>query len=104
MASAYVLARVTLRGIDHPAQATGPLAEYFASAPASVTDFGGEFVIRDGKFQVLEGKDCFSRLIVVRFKNYDTALEWYNSDAYTRLRALRADGADMDIILIDGSI
>ncbi len=101
--AAYVLARVALRDIDDPRDATGPLAAYFADAPKSVAAHGGEFVIRGGKSQVLEGADPFSRLIVVRFPDYDTALSWYNSAEYARLRTLRAEGAVMDILLIDGA-
>jgi uncharacterized protein (DUF1330 family) len=101
--TAYVLARVALRDIDDPRDATGPLAEYFANAPRNVAAHGGEFVIRGGKSQILEGSDPFSRLIVVRFPDYDTALNWYNSPEYGQLRTLRAEGAVMDILLIDGA-
>jgi uncharacterized protein (DUF1330 family) len=101
MKSAYVIAHISLRGIDSPAQARGPLAEYFASAPKSVADFGGEFVVRNGRSQILEGKDHFSRCIVLKFPNYETAINWYKSDEYTRLKKMRSEYADMDIFLIE---
>lgn len=100
--AAYLIARTKLTDIDSPADATGSLAEYFAKAPACVEDGGGKFIVRGGQSEVLEGEDRFSPCMIVQFDSYDEARQWYFSEEYTRLKALRMGHADVDVLLVDG--
>jgi uncharacterized protein (DUF1330 family) len=103
MKAAYIIARAIFPGVDDPAKATGPLAEYFAGAPKSVANFGGEYVVRGGRSQLLEGLDHFSPCIILKFPSYEAALNWYNSNEYTRLKKLRQGHADIDVFLIEAN-
>ncbi len=101
MKAAYIIARAVFRGLDDPAEATGALAEYFAETPKSIAEFGGEFVVRGGRSQLLEGQDRFSPCMILKFPDYDTALNWYNSEQYTRLKKLRQGHGDVDVLLTE---
>jgi len=43
-----------------------------------------------------------AKIVVIEFKDYETALTCYRSPEYTKARALRAGAADIDIIVIEG--
>lgn len=95
MPSAYIISQVEL--FDEEA-----FAAYKAAAPASVEKFGGEYLVRGGRFQSLEGREPHSRIVVMRFSSYERALEWYNSEEYSRLKPIRGKAAKGDILLVEG--
>ncbi|MCO5064610.1 MAG: DUF1330 domain-containing protein [Rhizobiaceae bacterium] len=95
MPSAYIISQVEL--FDEEA-----FAEYKAAAPASVEKFGGEYLVRGGRYQSLEGREPHSRIVVMKFESYEKALAWYNSEEYTRLKAIRSKAARGDILLVEG--
>ena len=47
--------------------------EYKKLAPASIAAFGGEFLIRGGKIETLEGDWTPERIVVVEFPDMETA-------------------------------
>lgn len=95
MPSAYIISQVEL--FDEEA-----FAEYKAAAPASVERYGGEYLVRGGRFQRLEGREPNSRIVVMKFSSYERALEWYDSEEYTRLKGIRSKAARGDIWLVEG--
>lgn len=58
-------------------------------------------VTRDCKFQVLEGPDVES-VVVMRFPTTEDALEWYESDAYQKALPYRLAAADTRTVLVEG--
>jgi uncharacterized protein (DUF1330 family) len=95
MPAAYVLAQVELFDPDE-------FAPYKKDAPASVARFGGEMLVRNGRYQRLEGNEPKPRIVVLKFPSYERALEWYNSEEYTRLKEIRLRGARGDLVLVEG--
>ena len=47
-------------------------AKYAKLATEAAEEFGGEFLVRGGKYQVMEG-ECKPRNVILRFKDFDTA-------------------------------
>ena len=57
------------------------LKEYALKAKPAVENFSGKFQVRGGKNRTNEGIDS-PRIVVVEFKNYNTAVACYDSKEY----------------------
>jgi uncharacterized protein (DUF1330 family) len=63
---------------------------YVAETRSAFRKYGARFVVRGGKSEVAEGKGR-SRIVVIEFKDYATALECYRSPSTPRqLKSVRA--------------
>ena len=63
--------------------------------------FGGRYLIRGGRCEVMEGR-ARARCVAVEFPSYDAALACYRSPEYRRAIELRAGKADIDLVVIEG--
>jgi len=54
-----------------------------------VQALGGEFIVRGGQQQVLEGQ-AHGRTVVIRFPSYAVAQAFYESPEYRKAREVRA--------------
>ncbi|MCX7901860.1 MAG: DUF1330 domain-containing protein, partial [Burkholderiaceae bacterium] len=61
--------------------------DYMAVAPAVVAAFGGEYLVRGGQHEVLEGSWQPARLAIVKFPSYAQAKAFYDSEQYRAARA-----------------
>jgi uncharacterized protein (DUF1330 family) len=76
---------------------------YMAAAPEVVKAFGGEYLVRGGRMQVLEGDWQPPRLTVLRYPDFETARAMYDSPAYVQARALRQGAtACFNMVLVEG--
>jgi uncharacterized protein (DUF1330 family) len=77
--------------------------QYMAEAPAAVAAFGGEYLVRGGQHEVLEGDWRPTRLAIVKFPTYAQAKAFYDSAQYRAARAKRAGATDyFNMVLVDG--
>lgn len=95
MAKAYVIAQVDV----HDSEA---YESYRAGTPASIARFGGRFIVRGGPMETLEGEAPYRRVVVIEFPSTEQARQWYQSDEYTALRAIRQSAASSSLILLAG--
>ncbi len=80
----------------------GPaIVEYLERIDATLAPFGGKFLVHGGNAEVVEGA-WRGDLIVIEFRDRETARAWYASDAYQQILRLRTDNAEGDVILVDG--
>jgi uncharacterized protein (DUF1330 family) len=77
--------------------------EYITKVKPIVEKFGGEYIVRGGTNQVVEGNWQYSRTIVLKFPSYEKALEWYNSEEYQPIKQIRLDNAVSNGIIIQGA-
>jgi uncharacterized protein (DUF1330 family) len=76
---------------------------YMAEAPAAVRAFGGEYLVRGGRHETLEGDWQPSRLGVLRFPSYEQAKAFYDSESYRETRRLRAGATErFGMVLVEG--
>jgi uncharacterized protein (DUF1330 family) len=75
--------------------------EYVAANQVAFRKFGGRYVVRAGRHEVLEG-NFRSRLVVIEFPDYAAALACYRSPEYREAMALRRGGAVADIAIVEG--
>ena len=74
---------------------------YIAENQKAFRKYGARYVMRAGKSEVVEGKGR-SRIVVIEFKDYSTAMECYRSPEYAKAIAIRRDCAAADIIVVEG--
>ena len=76
--------------------------EYKARVPALIQKHGGEYLIRGGTHEVLEGDWKPSRLVLLRFPDMAAAQAFYNDPEYAPLIALRQRGSRFDMVVVEG--
>jgi len=96
MPAAYVIVDVRISDAERYRQ-------YMATAPAAVQAFGGEYVVRGGRCETLEGGWQPARLAMLKFPSYEQARAWYDSQSYRAARELRLGATDFfNMVLVEG--
>ena len=75
--------------------------EYKRQALASVTAFGGRYLVRGGAVTKLEGDWTPGRFVVLEFPTAQRAREWWDSPLYAPIKAIRHATARTKMILVD---
>jgi uncharacterized protein (DUF1330 family) len=78
--------------------------EYRERVPATLVPYGGRFVIRGGKSEVLEGDWHPKRIVVLEFPDFNRAREWWASQEYDEPKKMRQRTAMTNLLLVDGYI
>lgn len=87
--SALMIARITVKD---PAK----FQDYLARTQQVAAPYGAELLHRGTVGRALTGEDGDHELaVIVRFPGLEKIEEWFGSDAYQQLIALRDEGADM---------
>jgi uncharacterized protein (DUF1330 family) len=76
--------------------------DYIKVAPASIANYGGRYIVRAGRTEVLEGTYQPKRFVVLEFESYERAKEWWASEEYRQPKAMRQSAARTDMILVEG--
>ena len=76
--------------------------EYKRQASDTVFKYGGEYIVRGGKTEVLEGDWQPNRIVVLRFPSIDAAKGWIDGEEYREPRKLRHKTAKTSMILVEG--
>ncbi len=78
------------------------MTEYRRHTPGAVAKFGGKFIVRGGKTKTLEGGWTPPRIVVLEFPTYEKAEEFYHSEHYKPILAMRLKAGKSKAILVDG--
>jgi len=81
---------------------TTAYGEYAKLAPAAVEKYGGRFLARGGRAEVLEGGWQAHRVVVAEFPTVEDAKKFYSSPEYTAARAKREGAADFKMLVVEG--
>lgn len=96
MAAGYVIVEMNISDPERYKQ-------YMAEAPAAVKASGGEYLVRGGRSEPLEGDWKPHRVAVLRFPSYEAAKAWYDGENYVRVRAKRAGATEyFNMVLVEG--
>jgi uncharacterized protein (DUF1330 family) len=77
--------------------------KYKKLAGATVEKYGGKYIVRGGKAEVLEGDWHPKRMVVLQFESLQRAKEWLNSEEYREPRKMRHRTARTNMILVEGA-
>ena len=86
-------------------QVTDPVAydDYRPLAAASIARFGGRFIVRGGKVDLLEGEPQPERIVVIEFPDAVTARRWYESEEYQTALKIRQAASRGRVLLVEGA-
>lgn len=77
--------------------------EYMARAPAAVKAAGGEYLVRGGRHETLEGDWKPHRVAMLRFPSYEAAKAFYDAEMYREARKHRAGTTEyFNMVLVEG--
>ena len=93
--AAYVIANVRVTDPDR-------FPEYSSQVLPTVERYGGRYLARGGKAEVLEGDWEPHRLVILEFENMGRLREWYDSPEYAPLKQLRDEVAVTEFVLVEG--
>ncbi|UUX49636.1 DUF1330 domain-containing protein [Nisaea acidiphila] len=94
MPAGYLIAQIDVSDAD-------AFEEYRKLVPATITAFGGEYLVRGGKQEQLEGNSN-PRTVVLRFDSFEKAHEWYHSSDYEKPKAMRQAASKGNVVLVEG--
>ena len=80
----------------------GKYDTYRQMAASSIKQYGGNYIVRGGSIDPLEGGWTPQRLAIVEFPSVERAKAWYNSPEYAPALALRLKAANARLILAEG--
>ena len=92
---AYVIAHIDVKD---PAR----YEDYKKMSPVSIQKYGGRFIARGGKCEVLEGAWQPKRLVLLEFPSVERAREWWASEDYRPAKELRQATSSGDMIVVEG--
>ena len=96
MAAGYIIVDMQISDMEQYKQ-------YMAAAPAAVTAAGGEYLVRGGKFEALEGDWQPGRVAMLKFPSFERAKAFYDSELYRTARAKRKGATDFfNMVLVEG--
>ena len=78
------------------------MEEYRKVVGATVTKYGGKFIVRGGSHEVLEGDWKPNRLVVLEFPSMEQLKKWYHSEEYREPLAKRLKASRGTFVIVDG--
>jgi uncharacterized protein (DUF1330 family) len=94
MAKGYWVANIEVENLEE-------YMKYVQANAIALTKFGAKFLVRAGRHEVPEGQ-VNSRIVVVEFKDYATALACYESPEYQYAMKFRLDHASGNLAIVEG--
>ena len=70
---------------------------------ASVKKFGGRYLARGSRPEVLEGGPAHN-ILIIEFDSADTARRWYASPEYQAAKAVRQGATNLRLLLVDSLV
>ncbi len=95
MPAAYLIAQIDITDEE-------TYARYREQVPATVAQYGGEYLTRGGRFDSLEGAAPPPRTVILKFPSFEQAKAWYDSDEYAGPKAVRQSASTGNVILVEG--
>ncbi len=75
---------------------------YRAQVPSTLEAYGGEYVVRGGEQDVLEGDWLYPRTVVLKFPSVEQAKAWHASAEYEGPKALRQSASKGNMLVVEG--
>lgn len=94
-AAGYVIAQISVTDATR-------YEDYKSGAGASITAFGGQFLVRAGQTEAVEGGPLGERVAVIAFDSFERAAAWYGSPDYATPLAIRKESANATVWITEG--
>jgi uncharacterized protein (DUF1330 family) len=90
--------------VDIEVKNTVEYEEYKTLSTQAVAAYGGRFLARGGKVDVLEGDWQPERLVILEFESVERAVQWWDSPEYTQAKRIRQRTAATNMVVIEGAL
>lgn len=77
--------------------------DYKKLTPASLVPFGGQFLVRGGATETLEGEWSPERIVILEFPSVEQAKAWWTSDDYAPAKNIRQRASYTKMLLVQGA-
>jgi uncharacterized protein (DUF1330 family) len=74
--------------------------EYTSQVPETLVPYGGEFIVRGGAAETLEGHWNPQRVVVLKFPSPEQARAWHHSPAYQAILPIRQRNAKTNFLTV----
>ena len=96
MPCAYIIVDMQISNLEQYQQ-------YMANTPAAVAAAGGEYLVRGGRFETIEGQWQPGRIAMLRFPSFDAAKVFYDGEMYRAAREKRLGATQFfNMVLVEG--
>ena len=92
---AYVIAHIDVTDPER-------YEDYKKLSPVSIEQYGGRFLVRGPRPEVLEGDWQPRRIVILEFPSVQRAREWWASEEYAPAKALRQATSIGSMIVLEG--
>jgi uncharacterized protein (DUF1330 family) len=93
--SAYVIAMINVTDPER-------YEVYKEMSPPAVAKYGGRYLARGGRSEVLEGGTEANRFVLLEFDSYEKAAEFWTSPEYGAAKPHRRKSATSTFVLVEG--
>jgi len=76
--------------------------DYVRQVNPSVEAYGGRYLVRGGRAEILEGNWVPHRFVVVEFPDAAHARSWWDSPEYASAKKIRQESAKTDMAIVEG--
>lgn len=94
MPKGYIIGHITVNDPE-------AYKEYVERDTPILLALGGQFIVRGGQSQVMEG-ETLNRHVVIEFPSYEAALAAYNDPDYQEVADIRRRTANSVILVVEG--
>ncbi len=74
---------------------------YVQEAGGTVVKYGGKYLVRAGKTEIVEGNPKPARIILIEFESMQDFKKWYDSDEYAPWKKIRHRLAKNDMFVVE---
>jgi uncharacterized protein (DUF1330 family) len=75
---------------------------YADQVPAIIAKYGGEYVVRGGQPERIDGPEPPHRLVILRFESREAARAWRASPEYRAILPIREATSTSRVYIVDG--
>jgi uncharacterized protein (DUF1330 family) len=93
--AAYMIVQIAIS--DEP-----QYQKYREAVVPLIMKFGGEFAVRGGKVEILEGNHDGRRLVIFEFPSVEAIHAFWDSPEYVPVKKLRQGAAELDVWAVQG--
>ncbi|HVH73765.1 MAG TPA: DUF1330 domain-containing protein [Stellaceae bacterium] len=78
------------------------MGAYRAAVPATLAQYGGKFLTRGGKAELIEGGPEPKRIVILEFADAAAVKRWYNSPEYQKILPGRLANSTCRAFIVEG--
>ena len=76
--------------------------EYKTLVEPTLEAYGGRYLVRGGRTEVLEGEWDLNRLVIIQFDSVERARAWWSSEEYREPKELRQRASTSQMVVAEG--